>query len=175
MILYQDDDNYLRIGQLYADSNQLEIVAKVNGAIVTQAHSFQALDIPLKSARKGNHYSGYYSVDGIHWRPLGQTVTAAWSNVRMGLFAYHTTTDSTPSTANASNRFRVTTPCYTVLATTADANSGGVQQSQATCADGGSWRGASDLNRQPNRLLSLWALAGGCDQPDKLIDLAGVG
>lgn len=135
VMFYQDDDNYLRIGQLYADSNQLEIVAKVNGTVVTQAQSFQALAIPLKLVRKGNHYSGYYSVDGFHWRQLGQTVTASWSNLRMGLYAYHTTADNNPSVAYF-NRFRVTNPCYTVVATSADVNTGTVQQSQATCALG---------------------------------------
>lgn len=143
VILYQDDDNYLRIGQRYADSNQLEVIAKVNGVLVTQAQSFQALAIPLKVVRKGATYSGYYSVDGIHWRQLGQTVTAAWSNLRMGLFAYHTTADNNPSVAYF-NRFRVTTPCYTVVATTAAVNGGSVQQSAETCAAGG-YRGEAPV------------------------------
>jgi hypothetical protein len=53
----------------------------------------------------------------------------------MGLFAYHTTADNNPSVAYF-NRFRVTNPCYTVVATSADVNTGTVQQSQATCALG---------------------------------------
>lgn len=143
LLLYQDDDNYLRLGQRYADSNQLEVVAKVNGAVVTQAQSLQALAIPLKVVRKGNTYRGYYSVDGIHWRQLGQTVTAAWSTLRMGLFAYHTTADNTPSVAYF-NRFRVTTPCYSVVTTVAEINRGTVQQSAETCAAGG-YRGGAPV------------------------------
>jgi hypothetical protein len=88
LLIYQDDDNYLKLASIYRNGYKLELQAEINGAIVQQAAIPSALSTPLKIIRVGNSYSGYYSVDGMTWRGLGHSVTVDWANPRVGLMAF---------------------------------------------------------------------------------------
>ena len=88
LLIYQDDDNYIKLTSIYRDGYKLELQAEVNGTIVQQAAIPSALSTPLKIIRVGNSYSGFYSVDGITWRGLGQSVIVDWADPRVGLMAF---------------------------------------------------------------------------------------
>jgi cytochrome c len=88
LIIYQNDNNYIKLVRLYDGYYKLEFLAEANGTTVRQASTPIAGEVPIKLVRKGNTCSGYYSPDGATWRSLGQPITLNLSNPRIGLTAY---------------------------------------------------------------------------------------
>jgi hypothetical protein len=89
LVIYQDDDNYLKLVRLYDSYHKVELLAEVNGATVQQVSTPIAGWVHLKIVRTGNSYSGYYSPDdGYTWRSLGQPNGLNWSSPKIGLMAF---------------------------------------------------------------------------------------
>ncbi|MCX6050646.1 MAG: hypothetical protein NT075_36610 [Chloroflexi bacterium] len=88
LLIYQDDDNYIKLVSIYSGSYQLEVQAEVNGIVAAQAATPIQSPLPLRFAYRHHTYQGYYSPDGATWRTLGPPLTANWANPRIGLLAY---------------------------------------------------------------------------------------
>lgn len=78
VILYQDDDNYLKLVRAYDrpwGGADVVFALERGGSF---DHSFHqavpnsAENLYLKLSRKGTWYRGYYSTDGAAWVPLGE-------------------------------------------------------------------------------------------------------
>jgi beta-xylosidase len=98
LLIYQDDDNNIRLGRAYAffdwdpdrfPGNAIYFGVDLQGKsgcpnfiTVTDSES----EAYLKIRREGNLYSAYYSRDGISWTLTGQHV-AELESISIGLFA----------------------------------------------------------------------------------------
>lgn len=88
LLIYRDDENYIKLVRIYSGGHKLELQAEVNGTIVIETST--PIDGPmlLRIARIEGIYRAYYSPDGFSWRQLGQPITVNWSNPKMGLGAW---------------------------------------------------------------------------------------
>jgi hypothetical protein len=112
LIVYQDDDNYIKLVHLYNNWNKLALLEEIKGKVVYQ-YAIPIVDsLPIKISRVGSTYSGYYSPDGIGWRPLGVPVQANLQNVKIGLVSF---SGSAPDwVTHYFDWFRVSNPCCLV-------------------------------------------------------------
>jgi regulation of enolase protein 1 (concanavalin A-like superfamily) len=88
LLIYQDDNNYLKLVRIYSDGNKLEWLAEVNGVIVEDTTTPVWSNLPIRITWDGNRYSAKYSADSISWTTLGSPVTVAWRNPKIGLAAF---------------------------------------------------------------------------------------
>lgn len=88
LFIYQDDNNYIKLVHTYNDGYKIELLAEMDGRVITQASTIITEPCLIKIARVGKAYNGYYSPDGLTWRQIGQTITVNWPAPQMGLGAY---------------------------------------------------------------------------------------
>jgi uncharacterized repeat protein (TIGR02543 family) len=131
LLVYQDDDNYIKIMRVMNNWPRVEVLAEVNGHIVELASRPVLSGLPMRIMRKGNTYTTYYSVDGATWRSLGQPITTNWSDLKIGLTAYN------PPGASETTAyfywFRVKPGCTQIMADILPPGSGSVVQSAGDC------------------------------------------
>lgn len=149
LIIYQDDDNYIRLGHVFRDGMRTELEAEINGVVQQRSDAWVMEGIRLRIERRGNTYTAAYSASGVNWTPLGQPITVDWPDTKMGLAAY-AAPPATDLPSAAFNWFRVTDPCAAVAATVDPAGSGSVSTMGAGCGDG---------RNRPNSPLRLTAAA----------------
>lgn len=98
IIVYVDDSNYVMLTRKKHSGyggNIFSMISEVNGSNVESPASVRVpdtfgKDIYLKIDKKGNSYSGYYSVDGESWMPVWENHTAALSGTpRVGVVGYN--------------------------------------------------------------------------------------
>lgn len=89
LLIYQDDDNYVKLAHTFRDNYVLEFEAEVNGQLVQRAniYNFDA-GLVLKLLRKGSNYEAWYSYDGVNFSQLGTAITANWSHPKFGAAAF---------------------------------------------------------------------------------------
>ncbi|MBV7327072.1 InlB B-repeat-containing protein [Chloroflexi bacterium TSY] len=122
LLLYQDDDNYMKLMRIYDQGHKLEFLAENSGLLIEKVDIAQADPLPIKLVRIGDTYSAFYSVDGLTWHKLGQTVSASWPQPYMGVTAYDV---ASPTSVTAYfDWFRVQRPCYTLAVDTWPFNGG---------------------------------------------------
>lgn len=93
IIVYVDDDNYIRVSRRYADAGEVNFRHEDNDIqLVNNYVSETATTLFLRIVKVGNVYSGFYSLDGISYIYIGQT-TAAFTNSKIGIIS-----ESGPST-----------------------------------------------------------------------------
>jgi hypothetical protein len=92
IILYADDNNYIRVSYGFFEAKGFQIAKEINGAL----ESFQLItDIPtadsfyLKLVKLGQTYTGYYSTDNSIWIWIGEYTNISTSFTQMGLTAYN--------------------------------------------------------------------------------------
>jgi len=134
LLIYQDDDNYIKLVRIYSNGYKMEFQAELNGVTMYQVSTPIASATPMKIARTGNSYSGFYSTDGVTWRRLGQPFTVNWPNPRMGLAAYSTV--NVEQTIAYFDWFRVTPRCYDITASVSPPLSGTIIKSPGDCNGG---------------------------------------
>jgi uncharacterized protein YjdB/regulation of enolase protein 1 (concanavalin A-like superfamily) len=87
LVVYVNDDTYIRMTRLYGSGNQLQFDVKVNGV---RTH----MEVPdtigstvsyLRIVKYGDKYAGYYSVDGVAYTQIGNTVIASLDDPKIGL------------------------------------------------------------------------------------------
>jgi len=89
LLVYQNDDNYIRLMCASNSQFQLEWSAEVNGDTVMSSFDRNASLRLLRIVRTGDTYTGHYSTDGIRWERIGPSVTLNWSSPRIGLASYN--------------------------------------------------------------------------------------
>lgn len=88
LIVYQDDDNYVRLSRAYVYDNYVELIAEIDGSAVVTGVAEAATSLTLQLWKNGDTYEGYYSLDGATWIPVGE-VSAPLREVQAGLGASH--------------------------------------------------------------------------------------
>jgi hypothetical protein len=134
LLLYQDDDNYLTLMQVYSDSYAIEYRGEIDGRAVEPSSTSLLAWLPIKLARRGDTVRAYYSTDNLTWKPLGQSVVVNWPDARIGLAAF----DPLGGQERAAffDWFRVRPGCVRVTIHISPVDGGAVAQSPQDC-DGG--------------------------------------
>ena len=115
IIVYQDDDNYVKVVRLYWDGNVFQLARETGGVMASQQQATDSIGSTvsyLKVVKSGTSYTGYYSADGITYSQVGTAQTASLSNIKIGFvsmagtglnadFDYiHVTTGTPPTPTN---------------------------------------------------------------------------
>lgn len=88
LLVYQDDDNYIKLMQGYSDSYRIEWLEEKGGQIVSQSSIPIQEPVLIKIVRTDNSYDAYYSLDSLTWKKIGDSVEVDWPSTRIGLAAY---------------------------------------------------------------------------------------
>lgn len=122
LVVYSDDDNFIKIDYEYSDGNRnyiqysREEKGKRNYQSLGELDS--VTDIYFKIVKKGNQYTGFYSLDGKNFVQQGETITFSGENLKVGMCAF----GSDKPVDATFKYFRVTSEAYdTVLAQAYDA------------------------------------------------------
>lgn len=171
LLIYKDDDNYIRLGHVYRDGWRIEFEAEIDG-VVQRAGAWLVDETRLRIERRGDTYTAAYSPSGVGWTPLGEPVTVEWSGAKMGLAAYGGQPSDQMPTA-AFNWFRVAKPCHAVAATATPELGGTLSVAGASC-DTGLYRPNSPLRlvALPARgyLFDYWS--GGASGSENPVDVS---
>ena len=92
LIVYADDDNYVKLIRFHDGSaNLISLEKEIGGSYSTGVRMGQsATTVYLKITKSGATYSGYYNLDGgANWTSLGST-TASLTNLKVGLVTMNT-------------------------------------------------------------------------------------
>lgn len=90
LLVYQDDDNYIRITRGYMfTSHYVEFILEQNGSPTTQQLTVPDTTVYLAITRSGTHYTGYYSLDGTTWTPVGQFSNVSFHPSQVGIGAWN--------------------------------------------------------------------------------------
>jgi regulation of enolase protein 1 (concanavalin A-like superfamily) len=170
LLVYLDDDNYLKAMRIMTDAPGVELRAEVNGMTVQQSATLinTGAGVPLRIARQGDSYSAYYSTDGMTWRALGQPVSVDWDAPRVGLTAYSQA--GVAETAAYFTWFRVRPGCAEVTIEVMPPGSGIAGQGAGDC-DGGTGHSAgfmvtASAQPAPGFVFDRWGGAiGGTENP----------
>lgn len=90
LIVYQDDDNYVKLVRQHDGGNRIVFARETAGAFASGGEADCLGDGPayLKIERKGDKYRGYVSDDGRKWSHVWSKQTVALSQPRVGLIAF---------------------------------------------------------------------------------------
>ncbi len=89
LIVWADDNNYVKLGRAYANSGLVEFDAEIGGVFQSQATALSLDAVYLKIARTGTTAAGYFSADGQNWLPAGQYTDVDWPMSLIGLGAWN--------------------------------------------------------------------------------------
>ena len=92
LIVWADDDNYVKLGRSYANSGLVEFDAEIGGVFQSQGAALALDAVTLKIVRAGTTFAGYLSADGQTWLPVGQYTGGNWPTLRIGLGAWNGST-----------------------------------------------------------------------------------
>ncbi len=135
LIIYLNDDNYIKLAHIYRDGSQLEMEVEKDGVITQRDAVYLIDDTRLRIERRGEDYAAYFSANGVTWHPLGEPVAADWPDARVGLTAY-TGPATTSMPTVAFNWLRFTEPCREAKAAVEPAGAGTVISEGVACEDG---------------------------------------
>ena len=90
LIVYQNDDNYVKLIRIYSGGNKFEYCKEIAAAASYEqvADNLTETTVYLKITKSGNNYSGYYSVDGTNYTQVGTTQTVSLSSIKVGLVSF---------------------------------------------------------------------------------------
>lgn len=89
LLIYQDDDNYLRLISAYDDGRKVSFVKEVSGSGLGNNIACNLTATYLKVTKRGNTYTGFYSADGSSWIEVYRYTDIDFSNLKIGLTAFH--------------------------------------------------------------------------------------
>jgi regulation of enolase protein 1 (concanavalin A-like superfamily) len=89
LIVYSNDDNYLRLDYDYANDLKMEMVNEDSGIFTNKLlpYTTKSSIFYLRIVRKGETYTGYFSEDGKNYTILTQYSRSWKVNLRVGLWA----------------------------------------------------------------------------------------
>jgi hypothetical protein len=171
LLIYQDDQNYIKLTRIFSDTNGLELQIEASGTIVYQHFAPIWSSVPIKIARTGNSYSGYYSPDGIVWKRLGQPTAVSLTNPKIGLTAYSVL--DVKQIGAYFDWFRVTPRCYEITTGVSPSLSGTVTKSLGDCNGDVGYSGSSSvtISADPSPLYAFTAWSGDVTGTDNPIDV----
>lgn len=110
LVIYNDDDNYVRLTYAYIDGPRFEFAKETGG-------DFQPIQVPappdindfhLRIGKLGTNYYGYYSQDGTNWTLIGMHQNVNISAIDIGLLAFNAMNVTTMEIPADFDYFRVT-------------------------------------------------------------------
>lgn len=90
LIVYQNDDNYLKLVRAYTSSNLIAFQKETTGTFnnMYELPGVAATTVFLRITKSGTTYTAYYNTDGSeNWIQLAQT-TSGLSDIKIGLLNY---------------------------------------------------------------------------------------
>lgn len=88
LLVYQDDDNYIKLHRAYDDGNWVGFVLEAAGTPFAEGVQVSETDVYLRISKGGSTYIGEYSVDGIDWIQVAQ-YTGTLTDLQVGLGVNH--------------------------------------------------------------------------------------
>ncbi|KRF05510.1 hypothetical protein ASG89_20495 [Paenibacillus sp. Soil766] len=87
LVVYVNDDTYIRMTRLYGTGNQFQFDLKINGVRyhMEVPDTIESMVSYLRIVKYGNFYAGYYSADGVTYTQVGTTQTADLIDPKIGL------------------------------------------------------------------------------------------
>ena len=111
LVIYQDDDNYVRFTYAYIDGPMFEFAKEIAGEFETiQVAAPPGVNaFHLRLVKRGTNYSAYYSQDGTNWTYIESHQNVTCSPSEVGVLAFNAVA-VTPNEIPADfDYFRVTT------------------------------------------------------------------
>jgi uncharacterized protein (DUF608 family)/regulation of enolase protein 1 (concanavalin A-like superfamily) len=89
LIVYQDDNNYVKISRAYVLGNYFQFAKEVGGVFTDEvvADSIAGNTYYLKITKSGNNYTCFYSSDGTNFIQAGTTQSVSLGTIKIGLIA----------------------------------------------------------------------------------------
>ena len=88
LLIYQDDDNFVRLIRVYGDSNKIQLAKEISGTMtVSEISNSTSTNLYLKITKSGTTYTGYYSTNGSVWTQLQSMSGISLSNIKVGLMS----------------------------------------------------------------------------------------
>jgi len=88
LLIYADDDNYVRLARVYDNGGQVQLVVEMGGTPLYWATPTGLTALHLKLSRVGATYTGFFSADGVNWAEVGHVAGVSLPGVRAGLAAW---------------------------------------------------------------------------------------
>jgi beta-xylosidase len=89
LVVYRDDDNYVKLIRIYSDGNKLELFRETGGKGQEYQINWLGSDIWLRLVKSGARFTAYYSENGTDYLPVAETTNNLGGNLKIGLFAFH--------------------------------------------------------------------------------------
>jgi beta-xylosidase len=96
LIVYRDDDNYVRLSMVYNEGNKIELIREAGGAASYKNTNYNQKAVFLRLVKKGDMYSGFYSTDGLAYDAVSEA-TVALGPVKVGVAAFNNAASTAPS------------------------------------------------------------------------------
>ncbi len=90
LLVYQDDDNYLKLHRTYDYGNYIGFVHEIEGSPDAQGIVETANDVYLQIIKHSDVYSASYSLDNLAWNQVA-VFTCTLTNPKVGLAVNHHT------------------------------------------------------------------------------------
>lgn len=90
IIVYQNDDNYLKLVRAYTSSNRIAFQKETGGVFssISELDGISATTLYLMIVKSGTTYTAYYNTDGGEsWTKIGQS-TISLNSIKIGLISY---------------------------------------------------------------------------------------
>ncbi|GAB4204954.1 MAG: hypothetical protein OHK0022_30580 [Roseiflexaceae bacterium] len=89
LIVYTDDNNWVRLAPTYSFGSVLEFVAEVNGTTTRRSIPLAQTPLFLQLRKQGTTYVAAWSSNGVRWQTAGSFTGVALAAPRVGLFAHN--------------------------------------------------------------------------------------
>lgn len=99
IVLYQDDDNYLRYGLTRVGTPLIDRVWEVGGGTAGFSRAYGLNSVYLRIVKEGTSATMYYSSDGISWSLHDEIPSLNFTPTKVGLVAFNGSQSSTSSWA----------------------------------------------------------------------------
>lgn len=107
LILYGDDDHYVKLGRSFSGANVFDFSQEIDKVLSGQQlpDQVQDKDVYLRITRIGNRLSAFYSTNGIKYTRVGAPIETPLTGLKIGLFSW---TGSGPSLEATFSELKVT-------------------------------------------------------------------
>lgn len=89
LIIYQDDDNYLKFHRVYDSGNWVGYLWETGGSPGVCGTEVAATTVWLQITKQGNYYTGYYSLNGVDWNQVCTGGDMSFTRLKAGLEVSH--------------------------------------------------------------------------------------
>ena len=86
IVVYQDDNNYVKMVRLYSDANVFQFAKEAASTLTsgTATDGISGATSYLRIVKSGTNYSGYYSSNGTSFTQVWSTQSISLSNIKIG-------------------------------------------------------------------------------------------